>query len=119
MVGDPYYDGFTGAVSLVCPSDGGEILLPDDASASWTGSAEYQALGCDVEVSALPDGTPVVGTPEFHDPTYEGRLLLWPLTADPGVAADAALVDIVGDVGETGTTGATSGPPRSSWMVGS
>ena len=105
VVGDPYYGSFTGAVSLVCPSDGSEILLPDDASASWMGSAENQALGCDVEVSTLPDGTPVVGTSEFHDPTYKGRLLVWPLAADLGVAADVALVDIVGDVSGDGNHG--------------
>lgn len=105
VVGDPYADDFTGAVSLVCPSDGSAVLLPDDASATWTGSAASQALGCNVEVSTLPDGTPVVGTSEFHEPTYEGRLLLWPLDVEAGVAADVALVDIVGDVPGDANTG--------------
>ena len=105
VVGDPYYDGFTGFVALVCRNDGDDVFLPDDATAYWTGSGENQALGCDVEVSETPSGDVVVGTSEFHDPTYEGRLLLWSLDVPSGVAADSALVDIVGAAYGDGNTG--------------
>jgi len=105
VVGDPYYDGFTGFVALVCRNDGDEVFLPDDATTYWTGSGKNQALGCDVEVSEAPSGDVAVGTSEFHDPTYEGRLLLWSLNASPGIAADVALADIVGDVTGDGNTG--------------
>lgn len=100
--GDPYDTSFAGAVYAVCP---GAVALPDDAGATWTGTGTNQALGCAVHVSALDDGSEVIGTSEFHDPTYEGRALLWPASSPSGMAADVALLDIVGDVVGDGNTG--------------
>lgn len=104
-VGNPYYDSFRGSVSVVCPNMGNSAQIPDDSPAYWVGDAENQALGCNVRSSVLPDGEVVLGSSQFNDPTYEGRLLLWPLSAPSGTAVDAALVDMIGASSGDGNTG--------------
>lgn len=100
-IGNPYSDGFTGAIYVACP---GALDLPADAVTVWTGSAENQALGCNVEIGEI-DGVEVIGSSEFADPTYVGRGMIWPTGASSGLAADVAIVDVSGANEGDGFTG--------------
>jgi hypothetical protein len=100
-IGNPYSDGFTGAIYVGCP---GALDLPDDAVTIWTGSTPNQALGCNIEIGTI-DGAEVIGSSEFADPTYVGRGLLWPTSAPSSIAADVVLVDVSGAQEGDGFTG--------------
>lgn len=105
LVGDPYYDSFTGAVFVVCP---GALDVPDDATTIWTGSGENQALGCSVELSRVYDGVyfdEFVGSSEFNDPTYEGRALMWNVSFSSDVAVNVSALDVVGSAAGDSFTG--------------